>query len=184
MERTSRPCSRRNRSSSSFSAIFCFTDFFLRGGKTAAVLGASGSESSSSQSSCQTQQIYDQKELKISIKSIQHAKERGFRTHLDFILNILVVELLASGSGKLRRRSDLLWLVVVFYPNPEQGVTMKSVEYSFWFRIFKEDRGRNLPQSLMLTLSVFRWQCGVSDDGDEEDVLFASKCRRAQSCAC
>ncbi len=54
-EHTSRPCSRRNLSSSSFSAIFCLTLFFLRGGSTAAALGASGSESSSSQSSCRCQ---------------------------------------------------------------------------------------------------------------------------------
>lgn len=119
---TSRPCSRRKRSASSFSAIFCLTLFFLRGGNTAAVLGASGSESSSSQSSYKHHHRRNASGNSRVEMSVYHltARSGGFaeaaksKTHLDFILNILVVKLLPSGSRKLRRWNLLLWLVVVF----------------------------------------------------------------------
>ncbi len=112
LELTSRPCSRRRRSSSSFSAIFCLTLFFLRGGSATGSLGFSGSESSSSQSSYNRD---SQMQGSVSRAFLHAARAVSPElTHLDFLLNVFVVEFLATSCGELRRRGNLLRLVVVF----------------------------------------------------------------------
>lgn len=155
--RTSSPCSRRKRSSSSFSAIFCLTLFFLRGGSGAAGLAASGSESSSSQSSYSRSPLIPMEKSESSVSvpySVAHAK-RG-STHLDLILHVLVVKLLSPGRRQFRRRSDLLWLVVVFCSSPSQNESAQGRDCTCCWKHCS-------PQSLMLCVCVYR--VGVCDGG-------------------